>query len=84
MPSGNFPLIKHKFKILHNSREIIALDSLMNFTPTSFARVAFLLLKDLIIFDISSGFAGNKERFKAEVRSSWVIYQKITNLILRL
>ena len=48
-------ILNSKLRILNNTEEIITLDSLVNFTSTSSVCVAFLLLKHLTIFDVSSG-----------------------------
>ena len=37
------------------------MDSLINFTSTSSVRITLLLLKDFILFDISSGVVGDKK-----------------------
>ena len=63
MSSGNSPLTLHKLRTLHNTGEITGLGSLMNFTSTSSVPVALVLLKDLIIFNSSSGIVGHKKRY---------------------
>ena len=52
---GNSLLTLNKPRVLHGTGDIIALGILTNFTSTSSVRVALSLLKDFVIFAISSG-----------------------------